>query len=91
MKFRTASLIPVLLISLSTVGPSLASYPEPLREAAVPAAPLEPTFLAGCPMFPPDNVWNTRVDSLPVDTRSSAYINSIGLNTGLHPDFGSGP
>ncbi len=89
MKSRTISLILVLLISLSTVGPSLASYPEPLREAATPAAPLKPTFLAGCPMFPPDNVWNTRVDSLPVDVRSSAYITSIGPNTELHPDFGT--
>jgi hypothetical protein len=89
MRFRTISLTLALLLSFSTVGPSLASYPEPLREAAVPAAPLEPTFLAGCPMFPPDNVWNTRVDSLPIDAHSSDYINSIGLNTGLHPDFGS--
>ena len=55
----------------------------------MPAAPLEPTSLAGCPMFPPDNVWNTRADSLPVDARSSAYINSIGAGIGLHPDFGT--
>ncbi len=41
-------------------------------------------------MFPADNVWNTRVDWLPVHARSAAYINSIGFNTGLHPDFGAG-
>lgn len=45
--------------------------------------------LGGCPMFPPDNVWNARVDSLPLDSHSAAYINAIGANTGLHPDFGS--
>ena len=46
--------------------------------------------LAACPFFPADNVWNTSIDQLPLDPRSTAYINSIGPNTGLHPDFGSG-
>lgn len=46
--------------------------------------------LAACPILPADNVWNARVDHLPLDPRSSAYINSIGPTTGLHPDFGSG-
>jgi len=40
--------------------------------------------------FPPDNIWNTRIDALPVDPRSSNYINTIGANAGLHPDFGAG-
>jgi hypothetical protein len=43
-----------------------------------------------CALFPANNVWNTRVDWLPVAPRSDAYINSIGRNTGLHPDFGAG-
>jgi hypothetical protein len=46
--------------------------------------------LGGCPMFPPDHIWNVRVDSLPVDDHSDAYIDSLGRDTGLHPDFGSG-
>jgi len=46
--------------------------------------------LAACPIFPADNIWNTPVAQLPVDSRSSAYIASIGSSTGLHPDFGSG-
>jgi chitodextrinase len=46
--------------------------------------------IAGCPIFPPDNVWNTPIDQLPVDPNSSAYISSIGAGTGFHPDFGSG-
>jgi len=45
---------------------------------------------AACPLFPADNVWNTPIDQLPLDPRSSAYIDSIGANAGLHPDFGSG-
>lgn len=46
--------------------------------------------LGGCPMFPANNIWNTRIDTLPVHARSTAWINSIGRTTGLHMDFGSG-
>jgi hypothetical protein len=45
---------------------------------------------AGCPVFPPDNVWNTPIDTLPADAQSEAYVASIGPDTGLHPDFGAG-
>jgi hypothetical protein len=43
-----------------------------------------------CPIFPASNPWNQRVDTLPVATNSAALIRSIGLDTGLHADFGSG-
>jgi hypothetical protein len=46
--------------------------------------------LAGCEIFPQDNIWNVSVSGLPVDSRSSGYISTMGENTGLHPDFGSG-
>lgn len=46
--------------------------------------------LASCPMFPADNIWNRRVDTLPVHEKSTEYVASIGNTTGLHPDFGSG-
>lgn len=45
---------------------------------------------AGCIVFPPDNIWNTPVDNLPVDAQSEAYIASMGAGIGLHPDFGAG-
>jgi hypothetical protein len=45
--------------------------------------------LGGCPMFPANNVWNTRVDNLPVDANSAAYVTSIGTTRYLHPDFDS--
>jgi hypothetical protein len=45
---------------------------------------------ADCSLFPPDNVWNTTIDRLPVDAQSDAYVASIGPDTGLHPDFGAG-
>ncbi|MCB8944942.1 MAG: hypothetical protein H6658_14425 [Ardenticatenaceae bacterium] len=43
-----------------------------------------------CPILPADNIWNTPINTLPVDPNSDAYINTIGASTGLHPDFGSG-
>lgn len=43
-----------------------------------------------CPVFPPTNAWNQRVDSLPVAANSAQLIASMGSSTGLHPDFGSG-
>ena len=43
-----------------------------------------------CPIFPRTNPWNTRVDKLPVAADSDAIIRSIGVDVGLHPDFGSG-
>jgi hypothetical protein len=43
-----------------------------------------------CPVFPADNAWNQRVDSLPVAADSAQIISSIGVDAGLHPDFGSG-
>lgn len=48
-----------------------------------------PATLVDCPLFPPDNVWNVRVDSLPVDARSDAYVSSIGVTATLHPNFGA--
>jgi hypothetical protein len=42
-----------------------------------------------CPIFPATNVWNKRVDSLPVASDSAQMISAIGAGVGLHPDFGS--
>lgn len=57
-------------------------------EAAV-AAPGSGPRLGKCEIFPADNVWNTPIDKLPKDPRSSNYIQSIGVVQKLHPDFGS--
>jgi hypothetical protein len=42
-----------------------------------------------CPVFPPDNPWNQRVDRLPVASDSAALIASIGLDRPVHADFGT--
>jgi hypothetical protein len=44
---------------------------------------------SGCSVFPGTNVWNLRIDERPVASNSATMIAAIGLDTGLHMDFGS--
>jgi hypothetical protein len=62
-----------------------------LAAGQVAAAATAPTLpqAPGCSVFPDTNVWNKRVDSLPVHPRSATLIASIGLDRSLHPDFSS--
>jgi hypothetical protein len=56
-----------------------------------PSAAAQSPTLEGCPIFPIVNIWNTPVDTLPLDPNSNAYVNSIGASARFHPDFGSDP
>ncbi len=56
--------------------------------AAAPSAAPLPSAPA-CPVFPAGNVWNQDISALPVASDSDTLIAKIGLDTGLHPDFGS--
>jgi hypothetical protein len=40
------------------------------------------------PIHPPDHWWNLDISAAPVDANSTNFINFIGANVGLHPDFG---
>jgi hypothetical protein len=62
--------------------PALMGY---AATAPAPRAAGEPT----CQIFPSDNPWNTDVSGLPVDPRSDAYIDAIGRDDSVHPDFGT--
>jgi hypothetical protein len=42
-----------------------------------------------CTLFPATNVWNKRVDGLPVRSDSLRLLTSMGLTAGVHPDFGT--
>jgi hypothetical protein len=57
---------------------------------AAPAAAEPLPGAPGCAIFPTDNVWNQRVDDLPLRQSSRTIVNSIGENLNLHADFGSG-
>lgn len=52
--------------------------------------PVAVLAIAGCPLFPATSQWNQRVDRLPVHERSDEMVRSIGLDSAVHPDFGSG-
>ncbi|HZU82361.1 MAG TPA: hypothetical protein VE987_05575 [Polyangiaceae bacterium] len=47
--------------------------------------------IGGCPLFPADDPWNTRVDDprqFPVHPQSATYIAAMSPSTHLHPDWG---
>jgi hypothetical protein len=57
---------------------------------ALAAPPAGAATVGGCPVFPPNNPWNQRVDRLPVLGNSDAIVRSIGATDTVHADFGSG-
>lgn len=88
------SLALLACIAMPTVEPPAAPT------ATATSAALDPTItptqspggptIANCPMFPANNYWNARVDSLPTHPQSAAWIESIGAAEAFHMDFGSG-
>lgn len=46
--------------------------------------------VAPCQIFPANNIWNVRIDDLPKDANSGLYLESIGRDRWLHPDFNAG-
>ena len=52
-----------------------------------PVAAVAQNQFGGCSLFPPDHVYNTRIDNLPVHPNSATYIAELGGNA--HPEWGS--
>src|SRR6476469_6699664 len=75
-----------ILIAATLTAATLGAGGWALFAAGAGASPL--ATAPGCPIFPSTNVWNKRVDALPVDAHSGDYLSHIA-NTGVHPDFGS--
>ena len=60
---------------------ALLASPSPVSAAEVPGT--------DCRVFPANNIWNTRIDQLPVHEMSDTWLRSAdAANTNLHPDFG---
>lgn len=77
----------------ATATPAQQGVATPTLQPTSPPTPtptILPPQIAGCDIFPADNIWNTPIDTAPVDANSAAYVNTIGANRTLHPDFGSG-
>lgn len=82
MRLRAVFAI-VLLATLATAGQGGAARGGPGSRSArsIPGT--------GCDPFPATNIWNTRVDALPVHEMSAAWLASMHADsTDLHPDFG---
>lgn len=45
--------------------------------------------IGSCTILPASNVWNRRVDTLPIRSDSATLMNRMGLSKWLHPDFGT--
>ena len=91
--------ISILLLACTVTGtptivppvePSATSIIPPVDSTSTPPPSMDGPTIANCPMFPANNFWNARVDSLPVHPQSDAWIDSIGRDEGFHMDFGSG-
>jgi hypothetical protein len=75
VKLRVAAAVVVLVASV------VLCLPPPVQAAPVPGT--------GCTLFPKNNIWNTRVDGLPVDPKSDVWLRTMEAGTtNLHPDFG---
>jgi len=72
--------------SLGMVEPTVAQVYGSMADASLGVD----ASLNGDVPFPADNAWNIDISAMPVDPNSANLIASIGLTTGLHPDFGSG-
>jgi hypothetical protein len=89
------------LLSLALVVESLGGLVVGSLAGAEPADPRAPsagptlmtptlkTEFGDVAIFPADNPWNQPIDRLPVHPDSERFIDSIGANKPLHPDFGT--
>ena len=87
----------------SPSGDSAAEVPSVEQNSTVPQASTAPTTdgqrsstgpqlhtaIGSVEIFPASNEWNQRIDDLPVHQHSSVWLRSIGIDKGLHPDFGT--
>jgi hypothetical protein len=73
--------------------PAVTAKPSPGPAGPTPKPTPKPVVtkpLSACPIFPSNNAWNKRVDSLPVASNSATMIAAIGVGSHLHPDFSNG-
>ncbi len=82
MKRVRATALAVAMLAVATQW-------APAGSSAAPKAPVEGT---SCAVFPSDNIWNTPVNTLPVNPLNKVWKRSMDARTTfLHPDFGPPP
>ena len=79
---------PVVALAAGTAGPASGKTGAEARASRA-TGPLLPG--TKCPAFPADDVWNTPITGLPVDSHSAAWLEHMAAgSTYLHPDYGPG-
>jgi len=74
-----------------TTPPQVAAT-SPATTEGVASGDAEPTNgiePSSCSVFPADNPWNQDISALSVHARSDEFIDAIGRDDHLHPDFGT--
>ena len=88
------------VVAKCVAAPTATPTRTPVTAPTATATPTQPPvggtspMIAGCPVFPANNAWNTDVSNFPVDGNSANYLGGIaglGGNQKLHADFGSDP
>src|SRR5215471_1655666 len=88
-RFHTSPLLLALSVGVLAACGGVAAASVPMSAGSPPVASTPSATLAGCPIFPANNVWNTDISKLPVDKQSAAWMRSMNSSsTYLHPDFG---
>jgi len=85
----TAAVLILSLLALPAAG--VIRIARPYRKRIVTLLRREksvPLSQSGCQMFPPDNIWNRKIQDLPLDPHSNAYISAMNPGDKLHADFG---
>jgi len=70
--------------SPSAASKVVAETAEPLSAPSLLTTPYGPLKL-----FPKDNPWNRDISNYPVHPNSKSFINAIGTDKPIHPDFGT--
>ncbi len=86
------TLVVFALVGTVVAGSASAATPTTSDRTRLSRGTAKPPTLPGatsCPVFPIDNVWNMRIDERKVASNSATMISAIGLDRGLHMDFGS--
>jgi hypothetical protein len=91
MRALAAVSVGILTVALAAGSASVDAATRRQTGAVPVTAPPLPTLapiLGGCRVFPTDNAWNQRVDTLALHPQSDTWVNNIGATRKLHPDFG---
>jgi hypothetical protein len=85
MNVRLALKLGLAMTALAALALVACGGARPVESTAANTGP----SVDGCPVFPADNPWNTDISKLPVGPKSQLWLESVGLDKPLHPDFGT--